>query len=56
MLIGDLVKQITTKIGLKSCIPCQNRQQKMNQFHLNLNEKLKTLQQKFTNGSADSEQ
>jgi hypothetical protein len=49
--IGDYIKEFTTNLGVKSCIPCQARQQKMNQAHQNLLTKISALRQRFSPGS-----
>lgn len=55
-MLGDWVAEITKKIGVKQCIPCQARQEKMNQFHQNLGEKLKSILSNFSSGSSGSQQ
>ena len=47
MLFGDLVAKVAQQIGVKSCIPCQARQEKMNQLHLNAIQQLKKAKGNF---------
>lgn len=54
MLLGDFVKQMTEKIGAKPCIPCQARQEKMNQMHRNLNQKVQSILKNFGRGTSGS--
>lgn len=55
-LLGDWVANITKKIGVKPCIPCQARQEKMNQLHLNAIQQLKKVKSIGQSGPSDSAQ
>jgi len=52
MLLGDFVKQVTERIGIKQCIPCQARQMKMNQAHRDLSQKLQSVLKNFGRGTS----
>ena len=54
MQLGDLVKQVTEKIGVKQCIPCQARQEKMNQMGQNLSKKWQSILKNFGRGTSGS--
>lgn len=55
MLLGDWVADITKRIGATQCIPCQARQEKMNTFHLNFKQKIKSILATLSSGSSDSQ-
>lgn len=56
MLLGDWVAEVTKKIGVPQCIPCQGRQAKMNQFHQTVSQKIKSILGNSSSGPSDSQQ
>lgn len=54
MLLGDWVAEVTKKIGATSCIPCQARQERMNNFHQTFSQKIKSILATFSSGSSGS--
>lgn len=55
-MLGDWVAEITKKIGVTQCIPCQARQQRMNQMHQSFIQKLKSIFNSSSSGPSDSPQ
>lgn len=43
VMVGNIVKAITTKLGIKQCLACKGRQRQLNIRGLNLQQKIKDL-------------
>lgn len=54
MLLGDFIADFTKKLGVPSCIPCQGRQDRLNQMHLDMKGKAEDFLKKFSSGQSDS--
>lgn len=50
-MLGDTIAKIASKTGVKSCIPCKARQQKLNDFHQNILNTITKVKERFSTGS-----
>ena len=43
IMVGNVVKSVTNAVGIKQCLSCKGRQQRLNEKGLELQQKLKDL-------------
>ena len=56
MYLGDYIANLTKKIGATPCTPCQERQRKLNQMHIQTSQRIQSFLRNFSRGGSGSSQ
>lgn len=54
--LGDYIANLTKKIGVAPCTPCQERQRKLNAMHVKTSQRIQNFLRNFSPGGSGSSQ